>query len=302
MASGSSRRAAASGPASRTSKPRSSTSPKCILQDRIKGPHGRCLGNVTGRWSLIQHLSRHPCANFWSACSVNPNTSNSRFVRSGFALEGPRFASRHLPSSTVRSRIKSRRRNPSPSTALPILRPASRMMAHARSSPGSVFNGNSRMKLACLRGIKKLRGGSHVFKGRVGNRPSGRCAQPPGRIAGARRAFRSLCSQARRCPEPTATAHPAKVRQIDHRTAGLAVISAFVPAPAMMGAWATNKRATVDAKTALIMVGPHLVEIANDVRRLGSGHAAGSESLPYPKTSPGPRSCLARSIRLRRKP
>jgi hypothetical protein len=52
------------------------------------------------------------------------------------------------------SRTKSRRCNPSPSTALPILRPASRMTAQARSSPGPVFNGNSRMKLAvCLRGI-----------------------------------------------------------------------------------------------------------------------------------------------------
>jgi hypothetical protein len=43
---------------------------------------------------------------------------------------------------------------PSPSTALPILRPASRMMVQARSSAGSVFIGNSRMKLAvCLRAI-----------------------------------------------------------------------------------------------------------------------------------------------------
>jgi hypothetical protein len=50
-------------------------------------------------------------------------------------------------------------------------------VAHARSSPASVFNGNSRRK-ACdvLRGITKLRVGSHVFKGRVRNRPSGRCA------------------------------------------------------------------------------------------------------------------------------
>jgi hypothetical protein len=59
---------------------------KCILQDRIKGPRGRRLGNVTGKVVPDQHLSRHPWANFWSACPVNPNASNSRLNSFALAL------------------------------------------------------------------------------------------------------------------------------------------------------------------------------------------------------------------------
>jgi hypothetical protein len=75
----------------------------------------------------------------------------------------------------------SRRCNPSPSTALRILRPASRMMAHARSSPGSVFIGNSRMKLAvCLRAMAQETTRRFArLQAACGNRPSGPCAPNP---------------------------------------------------------------------------------------------------------------------------
>jgi hypothetical protein len=45
------------------------------------------------------------------------------------------------------SRIRSRRRSPSPSTAFAMLRAASSMIAHALSSAGEVRNASSRMKV-----------------------------------------------------------------------------------------------------------------------------------------------------------
>jgi hypothetical protein len=80
---------------------------KCILQDRIKAPRGRRLGNVTGKvvpdpvfipTSLGELLERMPGK---SKRLEQP----LEFVRSGFALGGLRFTSRHPPSSTVCSRF-----------------------------------------------------------------------------------------------------------------------------------------------------------------------------------------------------
>jgi hypothetical protein len=94
---------------------------KCILQDRIKGPRGRRLGNVTGK-VVPEHLSRHPWASSWSACAVNPNASNSRLNSFALALRsGDRGSPRDIFRAAryaLDSRIKSRRCNPSPSTAL----------------------------------------------------------------------------------------------------------------------------------------------------------------------------------------
>jgi hypothetical protein len=80
---------------------------KSILQDRIKGPRGRCLGNVTGKvvpdpafipTSLRELLERMPGK---SKRLEQP----LEFVRSGFARGGPRFTSRHLPNGTVCFRL-----------------------------------------------------------------------------------------------------------------------------------------------------------------------------------------------------
>jgi hypothetical protein len=77
------------------------------VQDRIKGPPGRCLGNVTRKvvpdpafipTSLRELLQRMPGKS-------KPLEQSLEFVRSGFALGGPRLTSRHLPSSTVCSRF-----------------------------------------------------------------------------------------------------------------------------------------------------------------------------------------------------
>jgi hypothetical protein len=82
------------------------TRAKCILQDRIKGPRGRRLGNVTGKvvpdpafipTSLGELLER-------MLGKSKRLEQPLEFVRSGFALGGPRLTS-HLPSSTVCSRF-----------------------------------------------------------------------------------------------------------------------------------------------------------------------------------------------------
>jgi hypothetical protein len=81
--------------------------PRFPVQDRIKGPRGRCLGNVTGKvvpdpafipTSSRELLERRPGKS-------KPLEQPLEFVRSGFALGGPRFTSRHHPGSTVCSRF-----------------------------------------------------------------------------------------------------------------------------------------------------------------------------------------------------
>ena len=68
----------------------------------------------------------------------------------------------------------------------------------------------------------------------------------------------------------------------------------FVTAPNKFEALASND-ALVHAHGALKTVAASLNKIANDVRWLASGRAAGSARSRSPRTSPAARSCPARS-------
>ncbi len=148
---------------------------KWILQDRIKGPRGRCLANVTGK--VVPDPAFIP-ASLRELLERMPDKSNRleqplEFVRGPFALGAPRLTSRHLPSSTVCSRFPHQ------------IETAQSFAKHRVTGIAASIQDDGAW--ACICGIclqwqfkdeacgvlarhssRKLRGGSHVFKGRVG--------------------------------------------------------------------------------------------------------------------------------------
>jgi hypothetical protein len=97
---------------------------------------------------------------------VKPNASNRRLRAAWYAFD---------------SRIRSRRRSPSPSTAFAMLRAASSMIAHALSSAGEVRNGSSRMKEGVRwRGIgQEITGGVYGLQALSVESAFGACALIP---------------------------------------------------------------------------------------------------------------------------
>jgi hypothetical protein len=121
---------------------------------------------------------------------VKPNASNRRLNSVALAFLAEDIGS---PPDILRaawyafdSRIRSRRRSPSPSTPLPMLRAASSLIAHTLSSAGEVRNGSSRMKEGVrLGGIgQEIRVASTRFKPQCGKRRRRLRSDPPPQTTG----------------------------------------------------------------------------------------------------------------------
>ena len=94
-----------------------------------------------------------------------------------------------------------------------------------------------------------------------------------------------------------------------HAEFGVRVASAIAELTGLPFVTAPNKFAALAAHDALVMtsgalrtLAASLIKIADDLRWLGRVPAAGSASSTSPRTSPGRRSCPARSTRPRARP